>query len=241
MVDDFIDRKHGRKKVEYDAPVARADPQGHLRRHRLPGAGHADRQALAGYSLGGADLLRRAMGKKKAEEMAKEKAGFLDGAKAEGRRRQDRRARLRPDGEVRRLRLQPKPLGRVRPAHLPDRVPEAHYPVEFFAALLTCDKDDTDAVVKFIAEARAMGIAVLRPDVNESETDFTVVRSRPRRRRQGDEPRRRERGQEGHPLRPRRGQGRGRGRGRGRSRRRASRAARSCRCSTSASASTGAR
>ena len=50
-----------------------------------------------------------------------------------------------------------------------------YYPVEFFAALLTCDKDDTDAVVKFIAEAKSDGIAVLRPDVNESETDFSVV------------------------------------------------------------------
>ena len=51
-----------------------------------------------------------------------------------------------------------------------------YYPVEFFAALLTCDKDDTDAVVKFIAEAKANGIAVLRPDVNESGTDFSVVK-----------------------------------------------------------------
>jgi DNA polymerase-3 subunit alpha len=50
-----------------------------------------------------------------------------------------------------------------------------YYPVEFFAALLTCDKDDTDAVVKFIAEARANDIAVLRPDINESETDFSVI------------------------------------------------------------------
>ena len=51
-----------------------------------------------------------------------------------------------------------------------------YFPVEFFAALLTCDKDDTDAVVKFIAEARANGIAVLRPDINESDTDFSVVK-----------------------------------------------------------------
>jgi len=50
-----------------------------------------------------------------------------------------------------------------------------HYPVEFFAGLLTCGKDKTDEVVKFIAEARAQGISVLRPDVNESGADFTVV------------------------------------------------------------------
>ena len=51
-----------------------------------------------------------------------------------------------------------------------------YFPVEFFAALLTCDKDDTDAIVKFIAEARSQGIPVLRPDVNESDANFTVVR-----------------------------------------------------------------
>jgi DNA polymerase-3 subunit alpha len=50
-----------------------------------------------------------------------------------------------------------------------------YYPVEFFAGLLTCDKDDTDAIVKFIAEARSQGIPVLRPDVNESDANFTVV------------------------------------------------------------------
>src|SRR5205814_2239576 len=54
-----------------------------------------------------------------------------------------------------------------------------YWPVEFFAALLTCDKDSTESVVKFIAEARARGMEVLRPDVNESDADFTVVRRSP--------------------------------------------------------------
>ena len=62
---------------------------------------------LAGYTLGGADLLRRAMGKKKAEDMAKEKAGFLDGAKQKGVDAKIAERDLRADGEVRRLRLQP--------------------------------------------------------------------------------------------------------------------------------------
>ena len=85
-------------------------------------------QALAGYTLGGADLLRRAMGKKKPEEMAKQKAAFVDGRQGERRRRRGRRAHLRPARELRRLRLQQEPLGRLRAHHLPDRLPEGALP-----------------------------------------------------------------------------------------------------------------
>ena len=86
MVDDFIDRKHGRKKVEYDHPSLEPilkDTYGVIVYQEQV---MQISSALAGYSLGKADLLRRAMGKKKAEVMAKEKAEFLDGAKAKKRR-----------------------------------------------------------------------------------------------------------------------------------------------------------
>ena len=154
-------------------------------------------QVLAGYTLGGADLLRRAMGKKKAEEMAKQRAGFLDGRQEEGRRREDRQRGLRPDGEVRRSTAStsrtPPPTALItnQTAWL-----KAHYPVEFMAALLTCEKDNTDKVVTHIAEARAdghRGAAARRQR----------VRARLRRRRRED------------PLRPGRHQGRGRGGHRG--------------------------
>ena len=132
--------------------------------------------ALAGYSLGKADLLRRAMGKKKAEVMAKEKAGFLEGAKAKA---VDDRIAERVFDLMEKFagygfnRSHSAAYGMLtyQTAYL-----KRYFPVEFFAALLTCDKDDTDAVVKFIAEAKSDGIAVLRPDVNESDTDFSVVR-----------------------------------------------------------------
>ena len=93
MVDDFIDRKHGRKKVEYDHPLLEPilkDTYGVIvyQEQVMQIA-----PVLAGYSLGRADLLRRAMGKKKAEVMAKEKAGFLDGAEEQGVDAGDRRAR----------------------------------------------------------------------------------------------------------------------------------------------------
>jgi DNA polymerase-3 subunit alpha len=174
MVDDFIERKHGRKKVEYDHPTLEPilkDTYGVIVYQEQV---MQISSALAGYSLGKADLLRRAMGKKKVEVMAKEKAGFLEGAKQK-----------KVDGKIaeRVFDLMEKFAGygfnrshsaaygllTYQTAYL-----KRYYPVEFFAALLTCDKDDTDAVVKFIAEARSDGIAVLRPDVNESDTDFTV-------------------------------------------------------------------
>jgi len=175
MVDDFIERKHGRKKVEYDHPTLEPilkDTYGVIVYQEQV---MQISSALAGYSLGRADLLRRAMGKKKLEVMAKEKAGFLDGAKEKAvdakiaERVFDLMEKFAGYG-FNRSHSAAYGLLTYQTAYL-----KRYFPVEFFAALLTCDKDDTDAVVKFIAEAKSDGIAVLRPDVNESDTDFSVV------------------------------------------------------------------
>ena len=179
MVDDFIDRKHGRKKVEYDHPSL--EP---ILRDTYGVIVYQEQvmqisSVLAGYSLGKADLLRRAMGKKKADVMAKEKAGFLEGAKEK---------KVDPKVAERVFDLMEKFAGygfnrshsaaygmlTYQTAYL-----KHYFPVEFFAALLTCDKDDTDAIVKFIAEAKGHGIRVLRPDINESDNNFTVVKLPP--------------------------------------------------------------
>jgi DNA polymerase III subunit alpha len=175
MVDDFVDRKHGRKRVEYDHPSLEPilkDTYGVIVYQEQV---MQISSVLAGYSLGKADLLRRAMGKKKAEVMAKEKAGFLDGAKQKGidariaERVFDLMEKFAGYG-FNRSHSAAYGLLTYQTAYL-----KRYFPVEFFAALLTCDKDDTDAVVKFIAEAKSGGIAVLRPDINESGTDFSVV------------------------------------------------------------------
>jgi DNA polymerase-3 subunit alpha len=175
MVDDFIERKHGRKKVEYDHPSLEPilkDTYGVIVYQEQV---MQISSALAGYSLGKADLLRRAMGKKKKEVMEKEKAGFLEGAKAK---------QVDPAVAERVFDLMEKFAGygfnrshsaaygllTYQTAYL-----KRYNPVEFYAGLLTCDQDDTDAVVKFIAEARAQGVPVLRPDINESDAQFTVV------------------------------------------------------------------
>ena len=175
MVDDFIDRKHGRKKVEYPHPLLAellADTYGVIvyQEQVMQIA-----QIMGGYSLGGADLLRRAMGKKKPEEMAKQKATFMDGAKAKA-------IDTKIADQVFELmaffagygfnRSHSAAYGWItyQTAYL-----KAHYPHEFMAGLMSCDADNIDNIVKFIAEARSMGLVVERPDVNESLQDFTVT------------------------------------------------------------------
>jgi DNA polymerase-3 subunit alpha len=179
MVDDFVERKHGRKKVEYDHPVLEPilkDTYGVIVYQEQV---MQISSAMAGYTLGQADLLRRAMGKKKAEAMAKEKANFLKGAEAKGIDLKiaegvfDLMEKFAAYG-FNRSHSAAYGLLTYQTAYL-----KYYYPVEFFAGLLTCGKDKTDDVVKFIAEARAQGISVLRPDVNQSNADFTVVPDEP--------------------------------------------------------------
>jgi DNA polymerase-3 subunit alpha len=175
MVDDFVERKHGRKKVEYPHPSLETilkDTYGVIVYQEQV---MQISSALAGYSLGQADLLRRAMGKKKADVMAKEKATFMKGAEvkqvdlkiAEGVF--DLMEKFAGYG-FNRSHSAAYGLLTYQTAYL-----KCHFPVEFFAGLLTCEKDKTEEVVKCIAEARSQGISVLRPDINESGADFTVV------------------------------------------------------------------
>ena len=175
MVDDFIDRKHGRKKIEYmheSLTEVLRDTYGVIvyQEQVMQIA-----QVLAGYTLGGADLLRRAMGKKKAEEMQKEKGKFLDGAKAlkvDVKRAEEIFDLVEKFAGYGFNRSHSAAYGWVtyQTAYL-----KHHYPHEFMAGLMSCDADNIDNVVKFIAEARAMGLVVERPDVNESHLDFTVT------------------------------------------------------------------
>ena len=176
MVDDFIDRKHGRAKVEY--PHAWLEP---VLKDTYGVIVYQEQvmqiaQVLGGYTLGGADLLRRAMGKKKPEEMAKQKEKFLAGAKELG---VDTKIATDVFDLMEKFagygfnRSHSAAYGWVtyQTAFL-----KHHYPHEFMAGLMSCDADNIDNVVKFIAEARSMGLVVERPDVNESALDFTVVR-----------------------------------------------------------------
>lgn len=175
MVDDFVDRKHGRKRVEYPHPW--------LEETLKPTYGvmvyqeqvMRTAQVMAGYTLGGADLLRRAMGKKKPEEMAKQKQIFVEGA-------QKLEVDTRKAEEIFELMEYFAGYG-FNKSHsaayalitYQTAFLKAHYEVEFMAALMTNDRDNTDKIVRFINEAKGMGIDVLPPDVNESGLDFGVV------------------------------------------------------------------
>ncbi|MFL5275280.1 MAG: DNA polymerase III subunit alpha, partial [Myxococcales bacterium] len=174
MVDVFINRKHGREKVTYPHPKLETilkDTYGVIvyQEQVMQIA-----QVLGGYSLGRADLLRRAMGKKKADVMAKERDGFVAGCAASGvdsKTANDIFDLMEKFAEYGFNKSHSAAYGLItyQTAWL-----KAHHPVEFMAALLTSEKDNTDKVVAHIAEARADGITVLPPDVNESDLAFGV-------------------------------------------------------------------
>ena len=179
MVKDFVDCKHGRK------PIAKMHALVDFILEPTYGVIVYQEQvmqvaqALSGYSLGGADLLRRAMGKKKPEEMAKQKSTFLDGAKGQG---VDEADADRIFGLLEffagygfnKSHSAAYALITYQTAYL-----KAHYPVELLCGIMTSDKEKIDKVVRTIADARAMGVTVLPPDVNESDIDFKVVYTHP--------------------------------------------------------------
>tara|TARA_X000001388_G_scaffold21376_1_gene14341 strand:+ start:8999 stop:12532 length:3534 start_codon:yes stop_codon:yes gene_type:complete len=179
MVDDFINRKHGREEVSYPHP-----------NYQYPGLEPVLKptygiilyqeqvmqiaQVMAGYTLGGADMLRRAMGKKKPEEMAKQRGGFIEGCANNG---------INADLAGNIFDLVEKFAGygfnkshsaayglvSYQTAWL-----KAHYPAPFMAAVLSADMHNTDKVVTLIEECRSMKLRIKVPDVNVSEYKFTV-------------------------------------------------------------------
>lgn len=174
MVDDFVNRKHGRAKVDY--------PHQDLEPVLSPTYGvivYQEQvmqiaQILAGYSLGGADMLRRAMGKKKPEEMAKQRQIFLEGAA--GRDIGEKEAgpifdlmEKFAEYGFNKSHSAAYALVAYQTAWL-----KAHYPSAFMAAVLSADMDNTDKVVGLIDECRDMKLTVQPPDVNHSKIKFTV-------------------------------------------------------------------
>jgi DNA polymerase III subunit alpha len=175
MVEIFINRKHGRERVAYQHPKLESilkDTYGVIvyQEQVMQIA-----QVLGGYSLGRADLLRRAMGKKKADLMAQERSGFVEGCAKNGvdvKLATELFDTMEQFAAYSFNKSHSAAYGLItyQTAWL-----KAHHPVEFMAALLTSEKDNTDKVVAHIAEARADGITVLQPDVNESDLAFGVA------------------------------------------------------------------
>jgi DNA polymerase-3 subunit alpha len=178
MVDDFINRKHGRAEVAYPhpdlEPILKPTYGVILYQEQVMQIA----QVLAGYTLGGADLLRRAMGKKKAEEMAKQRAIFQEGAVNRG---------VKAETAAYIFDLMEKFAGYgFNKSHSAAYALvsyqtlwlKAHHPAAFMAAVLSADMDNTDKVVTLIDECRSMELEVLAPAINRSEYRFTVAGGR---------------------------------------------------------------
>jgi DNA polymerase-3 subunit alpha len=173
MIDDFIERKHGRRKIEYELPELKEILQETLGVIVYQEQVMQVANKLAGYSLGEADLLRRAMGKKNVEEMAKQRERFVQGATQRGfpprkiEKIFDLMAQFAGYG-FNKSHSAAYALLAYHTAYL-----KTHHPIDFMAALLTSVTGSTDDVVKYINECREMGIAVEPPDINVSAANFT--------------------------------------------------------------------
>ncbi len=175
MIPSFINRKHGREPIEYDHPWLQeilSETYG-IMVYQEQVMQIASK--LARYSLGEGDVLRRAMGKKDAEQMAKEREKFREGARQNGI---DDELSMRIFDKVEKFasygfnKSHAAAYGYLSyvTAYL-----KANYPKEWMAALMTCDSDDLSKVAKFIGECQAMGIAILPPAVNEASQTFVAT------------------------------------------------------------------
>jgi len=176
FIPDYIERKKGAQKVEYPHPLLEqvaGETYGILiYQEQVQRAANV----LAGYSLGQADLLRRAMGKKDAEKMAKERVVFVKGC-AEVNNIPEKQANaifdlLEKFAQYGFNKSHSAAYGLIsyQTAYL-----KAHYPVEFMCGLMSADSDNTEKLAVMLAECKRMGTTILQPDVNESGFKFTPV------------------------------------------------------------------
>lgn len=179
MVDNFINRKHGVEEVAYPMPEYQHECLKPILEPTYGVVVYQEQvmqlaQALAGYTLGGADLLRRAMGKKIPEEMVKHRSIFVEGAKKLGRD---------PDVAGKIYDIVEKFAGYgFNKSHSAAYAFVAyqtlwlktHHPAEYLAALMTGDKDNKEKIVAYVAELNRLGVKIEPPDVNTCKYEFSV-------------------------------------------------------------------
>ena len=177
MVDNFIDRKHGREEISYPDSTYQHDCLKNILEPTYGIILYQEQvmqcaQAMAGYTLGGADLLRRAMGKKKPEEMAKQREIFAKGSVENG---------IDEELAMKIFDLIEKFAGygfnkshSMAYAHITYQTAylKAHFPTEYMSALLTDQSDNPDKLKLSIIDCKKNGIEILPPDVNRSDTEF---------------------------------------------------------------------
>src|SRR6058998_313066 len=173
LIPEFIRRRHGEMKIEYEhpllEPICRETYGIMVYQEQVMQAA----QVLAGYTLGGADLLRRAMGKKKPEEMAKQREIFVKGCAKVNQIPAPKANAIFDLLEkfagygFNKSHAAAYAIVAYQTAYL-----KANYPVEFMCAMMTNDMDNTDKLTILLNEARSMGLEVLPPDVNEGQIHF---------------------------------------------------------------------
>lgn len=173
MIDDFVDRKHGRQKVEYAHPLLEDILKETYGTIVYQEQIMAIFQTLAGYTLGGADMVRRMMGKKKLQQMAEQKEIFVEGA-AKNDMPRDAAMSLFEQIEsfakycFNKAHSSAYAFVAYQTAYL-----KAHYPVEYMCAMLTSVADNKEKTQQYILQCQAQGIEVLAPDINKSNAQFT--------------------------------------------------------------------
>jgi DNA polymerase III subunit alpha len=179
LIPSYCARKHGREPIEY--PDRRVEP---VLRETYGIMVYQEQvmqmaQIVGGYTLGGADLLRRAMGKKNAAEMAKQRAVFRDGAAGNGLNATQADAIFDLMEKFAGYGFNKSHAAAYALVTYQTAWLKVHYPAEFMAAVLSSDMDNTDKVVNFLGEARALGLKVLPPDINASRYRFDALDAAP--------------------------------------------------------------
>jgi DNA polymerase-3 subunit alpha len=175
MAEEYIKRKHGKEKIKYLHPLLEPilkDTHGVIvyQEQVMQIA-----QVLAGYTMGDADILRRAMGKKDPEEMAAQRERFVEGAKKQ-KIDAERAGEIFDQMETfARYGFNKSHSAAYAMVSYQTAYLKTHFPVEFMSALMTSEMGDTDKVIKNLSECRERDIEVLAPDINESRSDFTPL------------------------------------------------------------------
>ncbi len=173
MVTDFVERKHGRQKISYVHPLLE-----NILKDTYGTIVYQEQimqifQVLADYSLGEADMVRRMMGKKKLEEMAKQKVRFVEAASKKGMTENAANELFEQIESFAKYCFNRSHSAAYAFVAYQTAYLKAHYPVEYICAMLSNSKDDLEKIQLYITEAQKTGIKVLPPDINKSNAEFT--------------------------------------------------------------------
>jgi len=173
MVKDFVDRKHGRQKINYAHPLLEG-----ILKDTYGTIVYQEQimqifQTLAGYTLGGADMVRRMMGKKKLQQMAEQKVIFIAGAAKNGMSEADASALFEQIESFAKYCFNRSHSAAYAFVAYQTAYLKAHFPVEYMCSILTSQADNQEKTQAYILQCQQLGIEVLPPDINKSDADFT--------------------------------------------------------------------